>query len=110
VQTNPPLTAPRKLPPRPPAIVGAKARNRFLKPIGITGTRFSRRKNDDLSVSFAQRRLLVPNSLFVLDSCAHRALASAKFDKEILERDGIAMVVRDADVNASVAANGYSIA
>jgi hypothetical protein len=36
--------APRHMPPRPPPTVGARAKSRFLKPIGITGTSFSRRK------------------------------------------------------------------
>jgi hypothetical protein len=39
---------------------------------------------------------------------AHRAfierMASAKFDKRIWERDGITILVRDADINASTAA------
>jgi hypothetical protein len=33
----------------PSVIAGARARNRFLKLIGITGTRFSRRKKSDNS-------------------------------------------------------------
>ena len=37
-QRHPRLTAENQLPPHPPAIVGAKARNPFLKLIGITGT------------------------------------------------------------------------
>jgi Protein of unknown function (DUF1488) len=41
---------------------------------------------------------------------AHRAfierMASAKFDKRIWERDGITILVRDADINASAAATG----
>ena len=40
------------LTPHPPAIAGARARNRFLKLIGITGTRFSRRKRSDNSAPF----------------------------------------------------------
>ena len=41
--------APRHLPPRPPPIVGGRVRNRFLKPIGKTGTGFSRREKSDNS-------------------------------------------------------------
>jgi hypothetical protein len=41
---------------------------------------------------------------------AHRAfverMASAKFDKKIWERDGITIIVREADINAHAAANG----
>jgi hypothetical protein len=37
-QRHPRLTAENQLPPHPPAIVGVKARNPFLKLIGITGT------------------------------------------------------------------------
>ena len=37
-QRHPRLTAEKQLPPHPPAIVGAKARNPFLKLIGRTGT------------------------------------------------------------------------
>ena len=37
-QSHPRLTAENWLPPHPPAIAGAKARNPFLKLIGITGT------------------------------------------------------------------------
>jgi hypothetical protein len=40
------------LTPHPPAIAGARARNRFLKLIRITGTRFSRRKRIDNSAAF----------------------------------------------------------
>jgi hypothetical protein len=40
----------------------------------------------------------------------HRAfverMASAKFDKKIWERDGITIIVREADINAHAAANG----
>jgi hypothetical protein len=35
---EPRLTAENQLPPHPPGIVGVKARNPFLKLIGITGT------------------------------------------------------------------------
>jgi hypothetical protein len=41
---------------------------------------------------------------------AHRAfverMASAKFDKKIWERDGITIIVREADINAFAVANG----
>jgi hypothetical protein len=41
---------------------------------------------------------------------AHRAsierMASAKFDRKTWERDGITILVRDADINSSEAANG----
>jgi hypothetical protein len=38
------LRAARKLPTRPPVIVGARAKNRFRKLIRITGTRFTRKR------------------------------------------------------------------
>jgi hypothetical protein len=41
------LRAPQHLLHRPPPIAGARARSRFLKPTGITGTSFSRRKKSD---------------------------------------------------------------
>jgi len=33
-------------------------------------------------------------------------MASAKFDRKMWERDGITILVRDADINSSEAANG----
>src|ERR1700757_3613225 len=60
VQTHPRLRrAAGKLPPYPPAIAGARARNRFLKLIRITGTRFSRRKINDKSAAFLPASLIV---------------------------------------------------
>ena len=41
---------------RPPLIVGARARNRCLKPIGIIGTSFSRRKESDNSPRVLRKR------------------------------------------------------
>jgi hypothetical protein len=43
-QTNLRLRAARKLPTRPPVIVGARAKNRFRKLIRITGTRSTRKR------------------------------------------------------------------
>ena len=59
VQNHPRLRAPRHLPARPPPTVGARARNRCLKPIGIIGTSFSpRKKSDNSSGAGAFRRAL----------------------------------------------------
>jgi hypothetical protein len=51
VRTHPRLRrAARKLPPYLPVIAEARAKNRFLKLIRITGTRFSQRKESDKPV------------------------------------------------------------
>ena len=44
MQTDRRLRAVRKLPAHPQVIVGARAKNRFRKHIGITGTRFTRKR------------------------------------------------------------------
>src|SRR6478735_2092247 len=47
MQTNPRLRVARKLPTHLQVIVGVKAKNRFLKLIRITGTRFTRKRRND---------------------------------------------------------------
>ena len=56
--TAPRRAAARLLTPHPPAIAGARARNRFLKLIRTTGTRFLRRKGNDNSAAFLLASLI----------------------------------------------------
>lgn len=65
----------------------------------------------DLALRVLEPKLDLTTGRVRLDALdAHRAfierMASAKFDRKMWERDGITILVRDADINSSEAANG----
>jgi len=65
----------------------------------------------DLALRVLEPKLDLTTGRVRLDALdAHRAfierMASAKFDRKMWERDDITILVRDADINSSEAANG----